>query len=162
MISEGYPVYHDKINGHFPWDVPEAHMCNPGCPCLDDTNVDDELEAMRRKKKKNKQTFSSKNILQILPSTTFARSQTSYPSNTVMPNVFKSKSILWRIFSPTGKTNRHTDQSHLKTLCPIPSYCFWPTLRAKTLWSCSQLANQKRQCSESNFPPTWKENRSSR
>ncbi|KAH9769553.1 hypothetical protein KPL71_012045 [Citrus sinensis] len=36
--SEGYPVYPDKINGHFLWDVPEAHMCNPDCPCLDDTD----------------------------------------------------------------------------------------------------------------------------
>ncbi|KAH9792620.1 hypothetical protein KPL71_004198 [Citrus sinensis] len=24
--SEGYPVYPDKVNGHFLWDVPEAHM----------------------------------------------------------------------------------------------------------------------------------------
>ncbi|KAH9792727.1 hypothetical protein KPL71_004249 [Citrus sinensis] len=53
--SEGYPVYPDKINGHFLWDVLEAHMCNPDCPCLDDTDIDDELEVMRRKKiKKNK------------------------------------------------------------------------------------------------------------
>ena len=30
-------------------------MCNPDCPCLDDTDIDDELEVMRRKKiKKNK------------------------------------------------------------------------------------------------------------
>ncbi|KAH9716862.1 hypothetical protein KPL71_021603 [Citrus sinensis] len=49
--SEGYPVYPDKINGHFLWDVPEAHMCNPNCPCLDDTDIDEELEVMRRKKK---------------------------------------------------------------------------------------------------------------
>ncbi|KAH9752102.1 hypothetical protein KPL71_014562 [Citrus sinensis] len=49
---EGYPVYLDKINGHFLWDVPEAHMCNPDCPCLDDTEIDDELEVLRRKKKK--------------------------------------------------------------------------------------------------------------
>ncbi|KAH9752104.1 hypothetical protein KPL71_014563 [Citrus sinensis] len=52
--SEGYPVYPDKINGHFLWDVPEAHMCNPDCPCLDDTDIDEELEVMRRKKKKRK------------------------------------------------------------------------------------------------------------
>ena len=50
--SEGYPVYPDKINGHFLWDVPEAHMCNPDCSCLDDTDIDDELEVMRKKKKK--------------------------------------------------------------------------------------------------------------
>ncbi|KAH9668365.1 hypothetical protein KPL70_021385 [Citrus sinensis] len=53
---EGYPVYPDKINGHFLWDVPEAHMCNPNCPCLDDTDIDEELEVMRRKKKKKKKS----------------------------------------------------------------------------------------------------------
>ncbi|KAH9668396.1 hypothetical protein KPL70_021399 [Citrus sinensis] len=54
--SEGYPVYPDKINGHFLWDVPEAHICNPDCPCLDDTDFDEELEVMRRKKKKKKKS----------------------------------------------------------------------------------------------------------
>ncbi|KAH9698127.1 hypothetical protein KPL71_023895 [Citrus sinensis] len=54
--SEGYPVYPDKINGHFIWDVPEAHMCNPDCPCLDDTDIKEELEVMRRKKKKKKKS----------------------------------------------------------------------------------------------------------
>ncbi|KAH9724647.1 hypothetical protein KPL70_007562 [Citrus sinensis] len=54
--SEGYPVYPDKINGHFLWDVPEAHICNPNCPCLDDTDIDEELEIMRRKKKKKKKS----------------------------------------------------------------------------------------------------------
>ena len=29
-------------------------MCNPDCPCLDDTDIDDELEVMRRRKKKKK------------------------------------------------------------------------------------------------------------
>ncbi|KAH9734692.1 hypothetical protein KPL71_017458 [Citrus sinensis] len=56
--SEGYSVYPDKINGHFLWDVSEAHMCNLACPCLDDTDVDDELEVMRRKKKKKKKPSS--------------------------------------------------------------------------------------------------------
>ncbi|KAH9698041.1 hypothetical protein KPL71_023853 [Citrus sinensis] len=54
--SEGYPVYPDKINGHFIWDVPEAHMCNSDCPCLDDTDIDEELEVIRRKKKKKKKS----------------------------------------------------------------------------------------------------------
>ena len=49
--SEGYSIYPDKINSHFLCDIPEAHMCNPDCPCLDDTDVDDELEVMRKKKK---------------------------------------------------------------------------------------------------------------
>ncbi|KAH9668367.1 hypothetical protein KPL70_021387 [Citrus sinensis] len=51
---EGYPVYPDKLNGHFLWDVPKAHMCNPDCPCLDDTDIDDDLEVMRQRKKKKK------------------------------------------------------------------------------------------------------------
>ncbi|KAH9686169.1 hypothetical protein KPL70_014266 [Citrus sinensis] len=54
--SEGYPVYPDKINGHFIWDVPEAHMCNSDCPCLDDMDIDEELEVMRRKNKKKKKS----------------------------------------------------------------------------------------------------------
>ncbi|KAH9686179.1 hypothetical protein KPL70_014272 [Citrus sinensis] len=55
--SEGYPVYPDKVNGHFLWDVPEAHMCNPDCPCLDDTDIGEELEIMQRKKKKKKKNL---------------------------------------------------------------------------------------------------------
>ncbi|KAH9668393.1 hypothetical protein KPL70_021397 [Citrus sinensis] len=54
--SKGYPVYPDNINGHFLWDVPEAHMCNPDCPYLDDMDIDEELEIMRRKKKKKKKS----------------------------------------------------------------------------------------------------------
>ena len=50
--SKGYPVYHEKVNSYFLWDVPKAHMCNPDYPCLDDTDVDDELKVMRKKKKK--------------------------------------------------------------------------------------------------------------
>ena len=55
--SKGYPVYPNKINGHFLWDVPEAHMCNSDCPCLDDMDVDDELEVMRRTEKKKKKNL---------------------------------------------------------------------------------------------------------
>ena len=65
--SEGYPVYPDKINGHFLWDVPEAHMCNPDCPCLDDTDVDDELKVMRRKKKKKKKSSPPKSSCKSFP-----------------------------------------------------------------------------------------------
>ncbi|KAH9686093.1 hypothetical protein KPL70_014222 [Citrus sinensis] len=50
--SEGYPVYPDKVNGHFIWDVPEAHMCNPECPCLDDIDDDEDFEIMRKRRKK--------------------------------------------------------------------------------------------------------------
>ena len=53
--SEGYPVYPDKVNGHFLWDVPEAHMCNPDCPCLEDPYDDDEdFEIMRRRRRRKK------------------------------------------------------------------------------------------------------------
>ncbi|KAH9780720.1 hypothetical protein KPL71_008187 [Citrus sinensis] len=65
--SEGYPVYLDKINGHFLWDVHETHMCNPDCPCLDDTNVDDALEVMRRKKKKKKKPSHPKTSCNSFP-----------------------------------------------------------------------------------------------
>ena len=26
FLSDGYPVYPDKINGHFLWDVPKAQV----------------------------------------------------------------------------------------------------------------------------------------
>ncbi|KAH9769430.1 hypothetical protein KPL71_011998 [Citrus sinensis] len=65
--SEGYPVYPDKINGHFLWDVPKAHMCNLDCPCLYDTDIDDELEVMRRKKKKKKKPSHSKTSCKSFP-----------------------------------------------------------------------------------------------
>ncbi|KAH9716900.1 hypothetical protein KPL71_021631 [Citrus sinensis] len=65
--SKGYPVYPDKINGHFIWDVPEAHMCNPDCPCLDDTDVDEELEIMRRKKKKKHKPCYPKSSCKSFP-----------------------------------------------------------------------------------------------
>ncbi|KAH9716845.1 hypothetical protein KPL71_021594 [Citrus sinensis] len=60
--SKGYLVYPDKLNGHFLWDVPEAHMCNLDCPCLDDTDIDDELEIIRRKKKKKKNLLIPKHL----------------------------------------------------------------------------------------------------
>ena len=60
-------VYPDKINGHFLWDVPEAHMCNPDCLCLDDTDIDDELEITRRKKKKKKKPSHPKTSCKSFP-----------------------------------------------------------------------------------------------
>ena len=65
--SKGYHVYPDKINGHFLWDVPEAHMCNPDYPYLDDTDVDDELEVMRRKKRKKKKPSYPKTSCKSFP-----------------------------------------------------------------------------------------------
>ena len=34
--TDGYPIHPAKLNGHFLWDTSEAHMCDPGCPCLAD------------------------------------------------------------------------------------------------------------------------------
>ena len=65
--SEGYPVYPDKLNGQFLWDVPEAHMCNPDCPCLDDMDIDGELEEMRRRKKKKKKPSFPKTSCKPFP-----------------------------------------------------------------------------------------------
>ncbi|KAH9716890.1 hypothetical protein KPL71_021625 [Citrus sinensis] len=65
--SVGYPVYPDTVNGHFLWDVPEAHMCNPNCPCLDDTDIEDELKTMRRRKKKKKKSSFPKKSCKSFP-----------------------------------------------------------------------------------------------
>ena len=44
-----------KVNGHFLWDVLEAHMCNPDCPCLEDAYDDDEdFEIKRRRRRRKK------------------------------------------------------------------------------------------------------------
>ncbi|KAH9716932.1 hypothetical protein KPL71_021641 [Citrus sinensis] len=48
FTSQGTPVYPDKIDGHFLWDVPGSGRCNPGCPCNDD-----EDDYSSRPKKKN-------------------------------------------------------------------------------------------------------------
>ncbi|KAH9716795.1 hypothetical protein KPL71_021577 [Citrus sinensis] len=58
--SEEYPVYPDKVNGHFLWDVPEAHMCNPDYPCLDDTDDDEDFEIMRRRGRRKKKPSTPK------------------------------------------------------------------------------------------------------
>ena len=33
FASNEYPIYPNKINGHFLWDVPGFHMCDPDCLC---------------------------------------------------------------------------------------------------------------------------------
>ena len=60
--SEWYPIYLDKVNGYFLWDVPEAHMCNPDCPCLDDTEDDEDFETMRRRIRKKKKSLIPKTL----------------------------------------------------------------------------------------------------
>ena len=39
---DGYPIYPAKLNSHFLWYTSEAHMCDLGCPCLDDYDSDDD------------------------------------------------------------------------------------------------------------------------
>ena len=34
FASDGYPIYPDKINGHFLWDVLGSHMCDPAVHAL--------------------------------------------------------------------------------------------------------------------------------
>ena len=41
FATDGYPIYPDKINSHFLWDVPGSHMCDPGCPYLEEEDDDD-------------------------------------------------------------------------------------------------------------------------
>ncbi|KAH9698092.1 hypothetical protein KPL71_023879 [Citrus sinensis] len=48
FTSQGTPVYPDKIDGHFLWDVHGSGRCDPGCPCNDD-----EDDYSSRPKKKN-------------------------------------------------------------------------------------------------------------
>ncbi|KAH9780689.1 hypothetical protein KPL71_008173 [Citrus sinensis] len=58
--SEGYLVYPNKVNDHFLWDVPEAHMCNPDYPYLDDTDYDEDFEIMRRRRRRKKKPSTLK------------------------------------------------------------------------------------------------------
>ncbi|XP_024039398.1 uncharacterized protein LOC112098030 [Citrus clementina] len=54
FASYGYPIYPDKINGNFLWDVPGSHMCDPDCPYLEDEEEDDDFNRRpRHRKKKN-------------------------------------------------------------------------------------------------------------
>ena len=57
---EGYPVYPEKVNSHFLWDVPKAHMCNPDCPYSDDTDDDEDFEIMRIRRRKKKKSHIPK------------------------------------------------------------------------------------------------------
>ena len=52
FASNGYPIYPDKINGHFLWDVPGSYMCDLGCPYLKDEDDDDDFNRRPRRRKK--------------------------------------------------------------------------------------------------------------
>ena len=51
FASDGYPIYSNKINRHFLWDVLGSHMCDPGCPCLEEEEDDDFNRRPRCRKK---------------------------------------------------------------------------------------------------------------
>ncbi|KAH9769523.1 hypothetical protein KPL71_012034 [Citrus sinensis] len=53
FASDGYLIYPNKINGRFLWDVPVSHMCDPGCPCLEEEDDDDFNRRPRSRKKKS-------------------------------------------------------------------------------------------------------------
>ena len=53
FASDGYPIYPNKINDSFLWDVPVSHMCDLGCPCLEEEDDDDFNRRPRHRKKKS-------------------------------------------------------------------------------------------------------------
>ena len=53
FASDGYPIYPDKINGHFLWDVLSSHMCDSYCPCVKEEDDDDFNMCHRPHKKKS-------------------------------------------------------------------------------------------------------------
>ena len=48
FVLDGYPIYPEKINGHFLWDVPGSHMCDPNCPCLEEDDDNDDFNKRPR------------------------------------------------------------------------------------------------------------------
>ncbi|TKY73166.1 hypothetical protein E2542_SST01916 [Spatholobus suberectus] len=51
FCQNGTPVYTDKLNGHFLWDV-APEMCDPNCDCWrgwEDSNIEDEPEQKRKR-----------------------------------------------------------------------------------------------------------------
>lgn len=64
-----YPIYTDKINGNFIWDIPKAHMCYPGCTYIDDIDSDnnDNVRRQRRWRKKPNYISSCRSISSFLP-----------------------------------------------------------------------------------------------
>ncbi|KAH9769423.1 hypothetical protein KPL71_011996 [Citrus sinensis] len=87
--SEGYPVYPNKVNGHFLWDVPEAHMCNPDCPCLDDSYDDEDFEIIKRRRRKQKTPSHSNN-----PCKSYSLEPPDDPSSSQPLPIYK-KALKW-------------------------------------------------------------------
>ena len=52
--SKGHPIYCDKLDGHFLWDVSGSHICNPDCPCLEEESDDDDVIYYQRRRSRRK------------------------------------------------------------------------------------------------------------
>ncbi|MCI83553.1 polyprotein-like, partial [Trifolium medium] len=52
--TSGEPIYTDKIDGHFIWDL-DPDMCDPGCDCW---MQEDEDYTIKPKKKKKKERYA--------------------------------------------------------------------------------------------------------
>ena len=52
FASDGYPIYPNKINSHFLWDVLGSHMCDLDYPCLEEEDEDDYFNRRPRRRKK--------------------------------------------------------------------------------------------------------------
>ncbi|KAH9658207.1 hypothetical protein KPL70_023402 [Citrus sinensis] len=167
---EGYSVYPDKVNGHFLWDVPEAHMCNPDCPCLDDTDDDEDFKVLRRRRRRRKKK-SSKTPCRLYPSGPPDDLESDQPlsiyrkalnqiekesSSKPIPVQPQIKSCL--MFSSSSQSyqesfpllERHTDP---QTKVVSQPYVQLPI--TTTGAGSAKLANPKCQCSESSSPPFW-------
>ena len=87
--SKGYPIYPDKLDGHFLWDVPGSHMCNPDCPCLEEESDDDYAiyYQRRRSRSKKKSVLLSpcKTQPHFPPNDLEAKTKTSFPSYNSTP-----------------------------------------------------------------------------
>ena len=52
VTSKGEPIYTDKINGHFIWDV-DPNKCDPECDCwMHDNDYDKDIILPKRKKQR--------------------------------------------------------------------------------------------------------------
>lgn len=87
--SKGCPIYPDKLDGHFIWDVPVSHMCNPDCPCLEEESDDDDAIYYQRRrsrcKKKSVLLSPCKTQPHFPPNDLEAKTKTSFPSYNSTP-----------------------------------------------------------------------------
>ncbi|KAH9780771.1 hypothetical protein KPL71_008210 [Citrus sinensis] len=90
---KGYPIYPDKLDGHFLWDVPGSHMCNPDCPCLEEESDNDNAiyyqRRQSRRKKKSVLLSLCKNQPPFPPHDLEAKTETSFPLYNSTPQKHK-------------------------------------------------------------------------